>query len=243
MKAGSGGRHTEGTDWMVRGRGDERRETETLFQLTSPMSAIRRPGTEMLQEWMNEKRERECQYCIPEAMFAPVSLSACTYASSSDISISQQWVPETLRYLCFHPANQMQRDRGREGGTKTDWGGDEDVEAAVMGVRGVSARERGVCMFDFLGILNEGFCNTSSLTLCCVYFIALQSHFLSNINETLIWTQTKPLGKLVSSLLWSLVVPHICNGWRKLCCWNEPEWSAAGVNYFDQKVSLINVCW
>lgn len=32
------------------GRGDGRRETETLFQLPSPMSAIRRPGRETLKE-------------------------------------------------------------------------------------------------------------------------------------------------------------------------------------------------
>lgn len=35
---------------VYEGRDDGRRETETLFQLTSPMSAIRRPGRETLKE-------------------------------------------------------------------------------------------------------------------------------------------------------------------------------------------------
>lgn len=43
-----------------------------------------------------------------------VCLSACMSATQSDISISQQTVPETLR-LFLHPANHMQRDGGKEG--------------------------------------------------------------------------------------------------------------------------------
>ena len=44
MKLGKGLNSSEG------GKDDGRRETQTLFQLTSPMSAIRRPGREMLKE-------------------------------------------------------------------------------------------------------------------------------------------------------------------------------------------------
>lgn len=55
-------------------------------------------------------------------VFPTIYLSACTSASQSDISISQQWVPETLRHLFLHPANQMQRDEGREGGREKDRG-------------------------------------------------------------------------------------------------------------------------
>lgn len=42
-----------------------------------------------------------------------IYLSACMSTSQSDISISQQWVPETLKHLFLHPANQGEGKKSR----------------------------------------------------------------------------------------------------------------------------------
>lgn len=71
----------------------------------------------------------------------------------------------------LHPMNQMQRDRGREGG-----GG----SAAWKGVR-----EQNLHLW-YIWHLKWGFGGSPTL----VYSIALQPYFFGNINDTLIWGQT-----------------------------------------------------
>lgn len=65
------------------------------------------------------ERERGKGANASRAYQTPVSpaicLSACMSASPSDISISQQRVPETLRHLFLQPANQMQGGGGWDG--------------------------------------------------------------------------------------------------------------------------------
>lgn len=111
----------------MKGGGKEGRETDERMGDSNLLSA-HLSHVSYREAWsrdikgMNEfEKERE-NVSIPEAMFPlAIYLSACTSASKSDISISQQWVPETLRHLfSIYPANQMQSDGGREAGRVKD---------------------------------------------------------------------------------------------------------------------------
>lgn len=120
MNEGSEGRERglwtqQGLNRTEGGRNDGRRETESLFQLPSPMSAIGRPGRDTLKDWTSKKkREGVVGAAFQGPCFPAICLSACM---SLRYFISQHWVPATLEHLFLHPANQdaeRQRKRRRK---------------------------------------------------------------------------------------------------------------------------------
>lgn len=105
-------RKIESIEWIGWGRGGERWETKSVFQLSSHVS-WKKLGGEMLKEWIGKKkrvRERDCHYCIPEAMFSPyLWLPVCMPPNQIFPSVSHGFLKHwgTSFFPHFYPANQI----------------------------------------------------------------------------------------------------------------------------------------
>lgn len=103
-----------------------------------------------------------------------ICLSACMSASQSDISISQQWVPETLRHLFLHRQIRCREaEDGREGEGNI-WGQKKTKRVRKMRRGssdgwGGSEWESRICTPDIFGILNEAFGSTDTLTIWRIF--------------------------------------------------------------------------
>ena len=148
-------------------------ETETFFQLMSPLSAIVRPGRETLKEWMSLRRREKMSAehsrghvspaIYPSACMSPLQIR---YFYQSAVG---SWNTEALFLSSKSDAERWRKGRRERKRLRIRWRRKKQEEKTVRGGsrdgwKG-SEWESTICTMDIIGILNEGFCSTSTLTL------------------------------------------------------------------------------
>lgn len=180
-------------------------------------------GGEMLKEWMGKKKKEwerlsllHSRGHVSPYLWLPVCMPPNQIFPSVSHGFLKHWGSSFFSH--FYPANQIREikegkqakrqtgDRQRKQMRRRQW-------RLKRGGRGESAsliyltslmRVRVSPAYYSMMCLSSLHCRISSMTL-----MKLSSE-----------PGTKPQSKLVSSPLWSLVAPHIWNGWRRPSCSN-----------------------
>lgn len=214
-------RKIESIEWIGWGRGDETWETKSIFQLSSHVS-WKKLGGEMLKEWMGKKKEWErlsllhSRGHVSPYLWLPVCMPPNQIFPSVSHGFLKHWGSSFFSH--FYPANQIREikegkqakrqtgDRQRKQMRRRQW-------RLKRGGRGESAS------LIYLTSLMRVRVSPAYYSMMCLSSLhcRISSGTLMKLSSE---PGTKPQSKLVSSPLWSLVAPHIWNGWRRPSCSN-----------------------